>query len=267
MHGPDIVPRSLRVALLSVLLGWSPTAVADEGRWPAPFGGTFNASFTFATDYSFAGISQTKLGPAYQAGLDWRGPDMLETFPAWLYATVWGSNVDFPQVGPGVEVDVGAGVKARLANRKLGLDVGYIRYNFIGPPQDLQFNYGDFTLTASYDFGFLSVSGRVRFSPNSFGASGQSWNKRGLVSVPLPIGLSDNVRLKVYGALGNINVERFDVYGLPSPDYWYWQVATVVSAYGLDVSVAYTDTSIEPSGCGYTSYCSGRVFMSVTKAF
>jgi len=30
---------------------------------------------------------------------------------------------------------------------------------------------------------------------------------------------------------------------------------------------AYTDTSIEPSGCGNTSYCSGRVFFSVTKAF
>ncbi len=31
--------------------------------------------------------------------------------------------------------------------------------------------------------------------------------------------------------------------------------------------VAYTDTSIDPAGCAYTSYCSGRVFMSVTKAF
>ena len=46
-----------------------------------------------------------------------------------------------------------------------------------------------------------------------------------------------------------------------------WRVALVTSAYGLDFTVAYTDTSIEPSGCGNTSYCSGRMFVSVTKAF
>ena len=42
---------------------------------------------------------------------------------------------------------------------------------------------------------------------------------------------------------------------------------TITSAYGLDVMVAYTETSIDPAGCAYTSYGSGRVFMSVTKAF
>jgi hypothetical protein len=60
---------------------------------------------------------------------------------------------------------------------------------------------------------------------------------------------------------------RFDLYGIPSPDYWYWQLGLVTSACGFDVTVAYTDTSIEPAGCGNTSSCSRRVFVSVTKAF
>ena len=108
----------------------------------------------------------------------------------------------------------------------------------------------------------------MRYSPNSFGASGHSLNKRALLTVPLPfLSFNEDISFKTYGALGNISVDRFAVYGIPSADYWYWQLALVTSAYGLDVRVAYTDTSIEPAGCANTSYCSGRVFFSVTKAF
>ena len=35
--------------------------------------------------------------------------------------------------------------------------------------------------------------------------------------------------------------------------------------FGLDLTLAYTD--IEPSSCGNTNYCAGRVFASITKAF
>jgi hypothetical protein len=55
--------------------------------------------------------------------------------------------------------------------------------------------------------------------------------------------------------------------GLPSQDYWYWQVGLVARGFGLEWTAAYTDTSIEPSGCGNTAYCSGRVFTSITKTF
>ena len=38
-------------------------------HWPAPFGGRFHAAFTVATDYAQTGISNTQLGPAFQAAL------------------------------------------------------------------------------------------------------------------------------------------------------------------------------------------------------
>ena len=259
----------LAVFLLSWLASGGKVALAEEKeRWHAPFGGYFNASFTVTTDYSFAGISQTKLGPAVQVGLDYRTKEFSPDLPVWFYATAWGSNFDYPIGGPGIEVDLAAGLKTRILDRKLSIDVGYIRYTFLGPPADLHFNYGDISLNVSYDFGFASLAGRLRVSPNSFGNSGQSWNKRGLLTVPLPfIRINDDISFKIYGALGNINVERFLDYGVPSREYWYWQTALVTSAYGFDVMVAYTDTSIARAGCGYTGYCAGRVFTSITKAF
>jgi len=259
------VRRVLIVALCSV--SWA--ALADDSeRWQAPFGGYFNATFTGASDYSFAGISQTKLGPAAQMSLDYRTKEFSADVPVWFYASGWGSNIDFPTTGPGVEVDIAAGFKARAFNRKLSLDLGYIRYTFLGPPAELNYNYGDINLNVGYDFGLATLAARVRLSPNSFGSSGFSRNIRGLLTVPLPfLRINEDISFRASGSLGNIWVERFDLYGIPSPDYWYWQLGLVTSAYGFDLLVAYTDTSIEPAGCAYTSYCSGRVFFSISKPF
>jgi hypothetical protein len=77
----------------------------------------------------------------------------------------------------------------------------------------------------------------------------------------------ETVAFKAYGSLGNLSVERYLLYGIPSPDYWYWQLGLVTSAFGLDLTLAYTDSSIEPSGCGNTNYCAGRFFASITKTF
>ena len=67
-------------------------------------------------------------------GIDYRSKDFGFDIPMWFYATGWGSNIDFPSTGQGIEVDVAAGFKARAFNRKLSLDLGYIRYTFLGPP-------------------------------------------------------------------------------------------------------------------------------------
>jgi uncharacterized protein (TIGR02001 family) len=237
-------------------------AWADESeRWNAPFGGAFSANFTVASDYSYAGISQTQLGPAVQMGLDYRTPTFSAELPVWFYLTAWGSTINFPTTGPGVEVDLSGGFKFRAFDRKLSVDLGYLRYLYPGIPASYAYEYGDISLNVSYDFGFASLAARVRFSPNSFGNSGQSWNKRALLSVPLPfLKMGENISFKTYGSLGNIWVDRFTDYGLPSNDYWYWQIGLVTSAYGVDITVAYTDTSIEPAGCLNTAYCSGRVF-------
>ena len=73
--------------------------------------------------------------------------------------------------------------------------------------------------------------------------------------------------MKAYGSLGNYWIEKPQVLELPGSDYWYWQLGLVTSVWGLDITLAYTDTNIETSGCGFTHACEGRFFASITKVF
>lgn len=244
-------------------------AAADDSaeRWHGPFGGQFNAQFTVASDYANSGISNSQLQPVFQMGLDYKTPDLIDAFPLYLYATGFGSNISFPATGTGVEMDAGGGLKVKLLDRKLAFDLGYVRTSYPGVPASFAYDYGEIGLNVGYDFGVAELNGRLRFSPDAFGNSGNSWNKRALLSVPLDFLKSDTFSFRTYGSLGNFWVERFQSYGLPSQDYWYWQIGLVISAWGLDATVAYTDTSIEPTGCGNTHNCAPRAFVSVTKTF
>jgi uncharacterized protein (TIGR02001 family) len=260
----------LRKLFLVLMILYCIEAHAEEAeekeKWHAPFGGTFNAAFTVTSEYSYAGISNTARQPAAQMNFDYRSPDLLDEPKTWLYLSSFMSNVVLP-AGPGLEIDAIGGVKFKLTER-LRLDLGYVRVTYPGFSSDLGYDYGDFSVNVDYDFGPATLNARLRFSPNSFGNSGWEWNKRGLLSVPLDfLRLTDTAKFKAYGALGNLSVERYLQYGLPSGDYWYWQLGLVTSAFGLDLTVAYTDTSIDTAGCNYTHYCDGRVFFSVTKAF
>jgi uncharacterized protein (TIGR02001 family) len=239
-----------------------------ENRWRGPFGGAFSASISAVTDYSFAGISQTNRQPAIQPSFLYRTGSFTGQFDLWVYAGLWGSNIDFPASGPGIEIDLMSGIKVRAFERRLSVDLGYVRYTYPGSPAGLGYDYGDFIATVGWDFGILQVNGRVRYSPDSFGSSGAAWNKRLQASVPLPfLRFNETFRFKAYGTLGNQWVENFMNYGIPSSDYWYWQTGLVISAYGLDFTIAYADTSIDISGCGNTANCEGRVIFGITKVF
>jgi uncharacterized protein (TIGR02001 family) len=260
------VPIGTVVAWIAATL---PAFADPPPRWTGPFGGEFHVNFTLATDYAKSGISSTQNQPAFQVGLDWHSPYLLQDGPPLrLYATAFGSNVSFPGTGPGEEVDLSAGLKLSLFDNRLKLDVGYVRYLYPTYAANLGLEYGEWSLKLDYDFGPLSASGRVRYSPNTISQAGRSWEKRGLISVPIDfVSLPDGVRIKAYGSLGNVWLEKPDVFGLPGNEYWFWQVGVVTSVWGLDLTLAYTDTNIEASGCGFTRACEGRFFASITKVF
>src|SRR5258708_8900016 len=92
--------KGLESAFLGLTFGSISVSAAaqsdDSARWAAPFGGAFSANVTVASDYSFAGISQTKRGPAFQMGLDYKTAEGSADVPLWLYLTVWGINIHFP---------------------------------------------------------------------------------------------------------------------------------------------------------------------------
>jgi len=98
------------------LLGLAATAQAESSIK----GLTANASVT--TNYVFRGQTQTDEGPAIQGGIDYN-------HPSGFYAGAWGSNVDFPGLGSGLEYDLYAGFKFNVA-QDFKMNVGFITYNY-----------------------------------------------------------------------------------------------------------------------------------------
>ncbi len=78
------------------------------------------------TEYSYRGISQTRLKPAVQGGLDYT--------QGAFYAGAWASNIKWIKDGGGdasIEVDLYGGYKGEIS-KGLGYDVGVLVYRFPG---------------------------------------------------------------------------------------------------------------------------------------
>ena len=80
-------------------------------------------------------------------------------------------------------------LRGGASNDKLTGDLGYIRYNYLGAPSDLFYDFNEFGLVLGYDFGVVQIQGAVRYSPNFFANSGNAWYKWGQVTVPIPLHL------------------------------------------------------------------------------
>ena len=200
-------------------------APPEKETWKAPFGGTFTATFAAATDYSYRGISQTQRQVAFQPAFTYETPTVSENVALSAYVGAWGSNVYFGNTNPTIaEIDLIAGLRLKALNDKLTGDLGYIRYNYLGAPADLFYDFNEFGLVLGYDFGVAQIQGAVRYSPNFFANSGIAWYKWGQVTVPIPYTFNENVAFKVYGAVGNQYVERFTNYGIGYNNYWDWQI-------------------------------------------
>ncbi|MFO1085215.1 MAG: TorF family putative porin [Reyranellaceae bacterium] len=252
----------------------------SEGTWKAPFGGIFAATFAFTTDYSYRGISQTQRQVAGQAAFGYETPSLSLGQDAALsaYVGAWGSNVYFLALNPNTatytntgtiaEVDLLAGFKLKALSEKLTFDLGYIRYNYLGAPADLYYDFNEFGLVAGYDFGVAQVSAAVRYSPNFYANSGNAWYKWGQVAVPLTfINFNENVTFKLFGTIGNQYVERYSYYGIANDNYWDWQIGLTVNVYGFDLTIAYVDTNLDVQGCGGTMNCDARAIFTISKSF
>jgi uncharacterized protein (TIGR02001 family) len=240
----------------------------EKESWKAPFGGSFTAGLAVLNEYSYRGISQTQRQVAVQASLGYETAPVSEKVPLSAYLGAWGSNVDFPGTGTWAEIDVVTGLKLKLMDDKLTFDLGYIRYNYLGAPANLSYDFNEFGLVAGYDFGVAQVSAAVRYSPNFFANSGNAWYKWASVTVPLPfIQVNENVAFKAFGTIGNQYVERFANYGIPNNNYWDWQLGLVISVYGFDLSAAYTGTNLSVQDCLGTQNCASRVIVGISKTF
>lgn len=142
----------------------------------------FNASVT--SDYRYRGISQTRLKPALQGGVDWSDA-------SGFYAGAWGSTIKWIKDAGGdadVEVDVYGGYKTEIASG-LTLDVGLLQYVY--PSNDLNpsantleaygaLSFGPATLKISRSFtnlfGFADSKGSLYYDLSASFDLGDGWS-------------------------------------------------------------------------------------------
>jgi uncharacterized protein (TIGR02001 family) len=100
-------------------------AALANTAWAADDPLSFNASVV--SDYRYRGISQTRLKPALQGGLDY-------VSPSGFYVGAWGSTIQWIKdngvKGP-VELDIYGGYKGELA-KDFGYDLGLLQYAYVG---------------------------------------------------------------------------------------------------------------------------------------
>jgi len=250
--------------------GPSPATAAPAAKetWKAPFGGSWTATFAFATDYSYRGISQTQRQIAIQPAFTYETPTVGEKVPIGAYVGAWGSNVYYGNTNPTIaEIDLIAGLRLKALEGKFTGDLGYIRYNYLGTPSNLFYDFNEFGLVLGYDFGIAAIQGAVRYSPNFFGNSGIAWYKWGQATVPIPYTFNENFAFKLYGAIGNQYVERFTNYDIGNDNYWDWQIGVSATVYGVDLTIAYIDTNLDVANCGATMNCNARAIFTISKSF
>jgi uncharacterized protein (TIGR02001 family) len=107
-----------RIAVVAVLLASVAACEANDGGASA----SFNASAT--TDYRYRGLSQSRLEPALQGGVD--------VVAGGLYAGVWASTIRWIEDAGGdanVEMDVYGGYRTEVSYG-LALDAGLLHYRY-----------------------------------------------------------------------------------------------------------------------------------------
>ncbi|MDH0863612.1 TorF family putative porin [Mitsuaria sp. GD03876] len=112
---PSVAVRAAAIALVAA------TALPALAQEANPL--SFNVSVT--SDYRYRGISQTRLKPALQGGVDY-------AHSSGFYIGAWASTIKWIKDGGGdanVEIDTYAGYKTEVGGG-VTVDVGFLRYNY-----------------------------------------------------------------------------------------------------------------------------------------
>src|SRR3546814_11915089 len=119
-------------------------------------------------------------------------------------------------------------------------DVCSIYYLYPAADSDLNYDYFEGKLGASYDFDVVETGVTMFYSPNFFGGADDAFYLSGDVSVPLPWNLS------LGGHLGHQWLS--DNAGAGTPDYLDWAVSLTLAVDGLaDFKLASTHTDLNTS--------------------
>ena len=218
--------------------------------------GTFSADVAVSNDYVYRGTSQTDEHPALQGGIYWTKGFKTGNQDVALDFGIWGSNVDFNDGDrASVEIDYTVGLSTEIGG--FGIGAGYVFYSYPGTGSALNYNFQEFNIGISKDFGGASAAAAFNYSDDFFGGVGEAYYLDFGIDVPLS---------HKFTIAAHIGLQDFDDGG--QDDYIDWLIGVSRPIKGIDVSLTYYDTDIEADGfCGAsTDNCSERFVFAISKA-
>ena len=169
--------KTLSLALTAALFALPMVSLAQDGAEEAAAeeeSSIYSWNAAIATDYMFRGVSQTDGEAALQLGADLN-------FDSGFYVGVWGSNVDFGDGGPDLEIDTYVGWNTDFSD-SWNFDVQLVRYNYIGEENDFgSSDYNELITSLSWDetltfsYGYTNDVYALGAKGHYFGAAG-SWD-------------------------------------------------------------------------------------------
>ncbi|WP_337186995.1 TorF family putative porin [Phenylobacterium sp.] len=228
--------RTLKIALAAAAatLCFAGAAQAQDDGSPS-----FSFNLGAATDYVYRGFSQTDQDPQISGGVD--------VTAGIFYAGAWASNVDFLD-STDAEFDLYAGITPTLGN--VSFDFGVIYYGYIDKGAS-DYDFWEFSASASAPFGPVTLGATIAYSPNFFGAADDAIYYEANASMDIP-----ETKFSISAALGRQEQDG----GL---DYTTWNVGLGYALTdNVSFDVRYHDTNVskanDPAGYG-----DGRVVASI----
>ncbi|WP_027283963.1 TorF family putative porin [Rubritepida flocculans] len=222
---------------------------------------TATVTATYASDYLFRGISQTRSRMAYQLTGE------IE-HSSGVYVGAFISNVRFLGTDARQEVDVFGGYRFTAFDTKFDFGViGYLYPGYTAPAGAVsRLDYFEAYLKVTREIGPVTLLGTLAGSPSFFGNSGTGIYIEG--GADWKTGVWD---LTLGGRVGYQWIENNRLFG--TPDYAWWsisltrefpieRVGTIVAAIG------YYQTSISEGRCvGGQNICGARALGSISFRF
>jgi len=238
--------KSLIALAASLLLSALPTVSQAEEASPL----TFNVSLT--SDYRYRGISQTRLKPALQGGLDYAGPNGL-------YVGAWASTIKWIKDSGGdanVEIDVYGGWKGEVA-KDLTLDAGVLTYNYPSNKLSPSANTAEIYGALSYGPATLKYSHSVT---NLFGFANSK--NSGYIDLSAAFDLGDGLTLAPhvgYQKVAHLSAASYTDYSLT--------LSKTFGAWTPSIAVVGTDTDVYVSPVNNKDLGKAGVVLAVKYAF
>lgn len=203
---------------------------------------SFNVGAT--TDYVARGSTQSNHQPSYSVGAEYDTKH--------FYVTGWTANMDFAD-GSNQEIDLGAGY--RTTYKGVDLEVGVASYNYANDPgrgEDME----ELHVTASKNFGSLTTTVNVGYSPNYFNMGTRSVWYEARAKYDL------TGKLSVSGGYGYQTIDRKDIF----PAYNTYNVGVSYDLLtDLTVDVRLTDSNLKSDRVGF--FADPITAVSLTKTF